>query len=157
MADSAVVKMAKWELYAKQWLEKQFVLQGDEFTTRENKWQLRDLVSTLVSKDIIPENIKDDNTLYALLVAQTHKIFGELLQIPTYGFLLPNYHYVAQSTNGLAILNAEKVEMLKTRLERETGINITHYYRIKTVADKRSKVPFIITNTKSGRVTKRRK
>jgi hypothetical protein len=157
MADSAVVKMAKWELYAKQWLEKQFVLQGDEFTTRENKWQLRDLVTTLVSKDIIPDNIKDDNTLYALLVAQTHKIFGELLQIPTYGFLLPNYYYAAQSTRGLAQLNAEKVEELKNRLERETGINIIHYYKIKTVADKRLKTPFIITNTKSGRVTKRRK
>ena len=151
-------KMAKWELYVKQWLEKQFVLHADKgLTTEENKWQLRDLVCTLVSKNIIPEDVKDDNTLYALLTAEVHKIFGELLQIPAYGFLLPNYCYATQSTNGLAILNAEKVETLRARLECETGVNITHYYRLRTVAEKRSKASFIITNTKSGRVTKRRK
>jgi hypothetical protein len=147
---------AKWELYAKQWLERQFVLHAELFTTTEDKWQLRELVQTLISKEIIPENIKDDNTLYCLLTAQMAKMFAELLQIPTYGFLIPNYYYHAQSTDGTAILNAEKVEKLKDRLECETGINIAHYYKIKAVAVKRSKAPFIVTR-KSGRVTKRKK
>ena len=149
--------MAKWELYSEQWLRRQFALQGDEFTTGDNKWQLRELVSTLVNKEIIPENIKDDATLYALLVAQMHKMFGEMLKIPAYGFVLPTYQYVSQTTHALTILNAERVEQQKKHLERETGINISHYYKIKTVMDKRSKAPFIITTTRSGRVTKRKK
>lgn len=151
------VMVAKWELYAKQWLERQFVLHAESFTTKEDKqlWQLRELVEMLISKEIIPENIKDDNTLYCLLTAQMAKMFGELLQIPTYGFLIPNYYYHTQSTDGAAILNAEKVEKLKDRLECETGINIAHY-KIKSVAVKRSKAPFIVTR-KSGRVTKRTK
>ena len=96
--------MAKWELYSEQWLRRQFALQGDEFTTGDNKWQLRELVSTLVNKEIIPENIKDDATLYALLVAQMHKMFGEMLKIPAYGFVLPTYQYVSQTTHALTIL-----------------------------------------------------
>jgi hypothetical protein len=148
-------KMAKWELYLKQWLEKQFVQHDDESIDRENKWCMYELVRTLVTKGIIPADIKDDCTLYDLLVAQANKTFCELLRLPKYGLVMPQHRYAPQSNREVLIEYGTKVEAAKQRLEAETGVNITYYNKIKSVYDKRQKAPFNIV-TKSGRVTKRK-
>jgi hypothetical protein len=148
--------MVKWELYLKQWLEKQFVQHDDESIEGEDKWCMDELVRTLVTKGIIPEDIKDDVTLYNLLVAQANKTFCELLRIPKYGLVTPLHRYAPQSNREVLIKYSEMVEELRSCLEAETGVNIVHYYKRKVVFDKRQTVPFNII-TKSGRITKRRK
>ena len=148
--------MVKWELYLTQWLGKQFVQHDDDSIDAVDKWCMVELVQTLVTKGIIPADIKDDATLYALLVAQANKAFCELLRLPKYGLVMPHNRYAPQTNREVLIKYSETVEELRRRLEVETGVNINHYHKLKAVFDKRQTTPFNII-TKSGRITKRRK
>jgi hypothetical protein len=124
--------MVLWCSETECWVKKQFESVADD------KWSLITLVNTMVDKHIIPEHIKNDQLLYQLLLLQVSKIVIEMIIIPTYGFILPEFNYRPMSTHYMLCGILQRIEIVRTTLERQTGVNIDHYYRLRKVWRKRS-------------------
>ena len=125
-------RMALWCSETKRWVKRQFV------NCEDDKWSLITLVNTLLDKNIIPEHIKNDQILYQLLLLQVSKIVMEMITLPTYGFILPEFSYCPMSTHYMLCDILQRIENARTTLERQTGVNIEHYYRLRKVCRKRS-------------------
>ena len=124
--------MVLWCSETECWVKKQFENRADD------KWALITLVNTLRDKHIIPEHIKNYQLLYQLLLLQVSKIVMEMIIIPTYGFILPEFNYCPMSTHYMLCGILQRIEIVRTTLERQTGVNIDHYYRLRKVCRKRS-------------------
>ena len=124
--------MVLWCSETERWVKKQFESRADD------KWSLITLIDTMLDKHIIPEHIKNDQLLYQLLLLQVSKIVMEMIIIPTYGFILPEFNYCPMSTHYMLCGILQRIEIVRTTLERQTGVNIDHYYRIRKVCRKRS-------------------
>jgi hypothetical protein len=124
--------MVLWCSETERWVKKQFQNHAGD------TWSLVTLVDTLCDKHIIPDHIKNDQLLYHLLLLQVSKIVMEMITLPTYGFILPEFSYCPISTHYMLCDILQRIENARTTLERQTGVNIEHYYRLRKFCRKRS-------------------
>ena len=133
-------RMVLWCSETERWVKKQF-----QNHAGDTPWSLVTLVDTLCDKHIIPDHIKNDQLLYQLLLLQVSKIVMEMISIPTYGFILPEFNYWPMSTHYMLCGILQRIEIVRTILERQTGVNIDHYYRLRKVSRKRAATPLSVS------------
>jgi hypothetical protein len=100
------------------------------------EWDIETLAARLVEKKIIPASIQFDAQLYAVLIAQMLLQLLRNIVVPE-GVGFGNF-YRNVDTKGLRLseVTAEK-DRCKVKLEKWTGINIDHWYKIDLVEKKR--------------------
>jgi hypothetical protein len=128
-----------WEKVTSEWMEgKSFVIPAPKNCVAapdKPEWNIESLAALLVERELIPASIEFDAQLYELLIVRMELQLLENLVVPK-GVGIGNF-YKNVETHGIRIDAVKGVKQkCKDELEKWTGINIDHWYKIKIVEKK---------------------
>ncbi|CAB3979922.1 Hypothetical predicted protein [Paramuricea clavata] len=143
----------RWEKIVGQWMSnKTFMFEEDERKLSDaikDSWDIKDLVNLLLKQELIPDFVCDNVCLYNVLMLQMERLMIGNLTVPM----------AVQGINFTYTLNCKEMKMhvvcrdlqkAKDELEKLTGVNLDHYYRLK-MAKKKRKI-----NVEAGNVKKKK-